>query len=186
MEGGVETLQPLQPFCLKSGFSSSAVSGAQTSSARCGSSSTAVRCLSSGTSAWYRDPMFIRLGGWGWGAQNMRVSGGRFWPPMAKTRRRESVSDLVFFSASEASFIHERDTFDSSTSFLFILNRTQNCPWRTAEARSAVPRFKFKARCASLYRSQHNEPNENDFFIHFYSFNHFFIHIPDQILVGAC
>lgn len=57
-----ETLHFSSPFAWKSGFSSSSVSGAQTSSARCWSSSTAERCLSSGTSAWYRDPIFIRLG----------------------------------------------------------------------------------------------------------------------------
>lgn len=50
-----------KPLCCCSVLASRSGSGAHTRSALCRSCCAAERSLSSGTSAWYRNPMFIRL-----------------------------------------------------------------------------------------------------------------------------
>lgn len=179
MEGGVETLQPLQPFCLKSGFSSSAVSGAQTRSARCGSSSTAVRCLSSGTSAWYRDPMFIRLGGWGGGTEH-----GSEW-------RQVLASD----GQNQTSWISVRFGFFQPAKPLLFMSPTLLTPpllfFSSSTDLKIVPgglrRLRvlcrvLNSRLVTRLSTALSIMNQMKMIF----FIHFFIHIPDQILVWAC
>lgn len=96
-----------------------------------------------------------------------------FKPPMAKTRRREPVSDLGFFQPAKPLLFMSPILLTPALLFFSSSTDLEIVPGGLRRLRVLCRVLNSRLVYASLHRSQHNEPNVNDFFNSFlfiYSF----------------